>query len=108
MEIDKMSEKGSLRIRVHIKRQQAHSINISKHPSRPTSITLSNLKIKCSIPPHIDRCVRIPKHVCLVYSSACGEAANSLFVHDKYVTNTGTRLHAGYVQKAEARKTHII
>ena len=30
--------------------------------------------------------------------------ADSLFVGDKYVTPTGKRLHAGYVQKAEARK----
>ena len=30
------------------------------------------------------------------------EPANSLFVRDKYVTPTGKRLHAGYVQKAEA------
>jgi len=37
------------------------------------------------------------------------EPANSLFVRDKYVTPTGMRLHAGYVQKAEARKTcHLI
>ena len=38
-----------------------------------------NLKIKCSISPHIDRCMPIPKLV--------------------------SGLHAGYVQKAEARKT---
>ena len=37
------------------------------------------------------------------------ELANPLFVRDKYVTPTGKRLHAGYVQKAEARKTyHLI
>ena len=36
------------------------------------------------------------------------EPANSLFVRDKYVTPTGKRLHAGYVQKAEARKKHTI
>jgi len=31
------------------------------------------------------------------------------FVRDKYVTPTGRRLHAGYVQRAEARKTyHLI
>jgi len=30
------------------------------------------------------------------------EPAISLFVRDKYVTPTGKRLHAGYVQKAEA------
>ena len=34
------------------------------------------------------------------------EPANSLFVRDKYVTPTGKWLHAGYVQKAEARKTY--
>ena len=32
------------------------------------------------------------------------EPDNWLFVRDKYVTLTGKRLHAGYVQKAEARK----
>jgi hypothetical protein len=36
------------------------------------------------------------------------EPANSLFVRDKYVTPTGKRLHAGYVQKAEAGKKHTI
>ena len=36
------------------------------------------------------------------------EPANSLFVRDKSVTPTGKRLHAGYVQKAEARKKHTI
>ena len=39
--------------------------------------------------------------MCLGYSSI----ANSLFVCDKYVTPTGKRLHAGYVQKAEKCKT---
>ena len=29
------------------------------------------------------------------------EPANSLFVHDKYVTPTEKRLHAGYLQKAK-------
>ena len=32
------------------------------------------------------------------------EPANMLFVRDKYITPTGKWLHAGYVQKAEARK----
>jgi len=35
--------------------------------------------------------------------SLCG-STNSLFVRDKYVTPTGKRLHAGYVQKAEERE----
>jgi len=45
--------------RIHIERQQAKSINISKHPLRPTPINLKynyayiNLNIKCSLPPHI-------------------------------------------------------
>ena len=111
MEIDQMSDTGVVRFRVHSKRQQAQSINISKHPSRPTSINLNtnttityiNLKIKCSTPPHIDRCVRILKHVSGLLISLW-EPANSFFVRDKYVTPTGKRLHAGYVQKAEARK----
>jgi len=47
--------------------------------------------------------VRIPKHVSGLFISLW-EPANSLFV-----TPTGKRLHAGYVQKAEARKTyHLI
>ena len=41
MEIDKMSDTGNVRFRVHIKRQQAQSIKIAKHPSRPTSINLN-------------------------------------------------------------------
>jgi len=41
MEIDKMSGTGNVRFRVHSKRQQAQSINISKHPSKPTSINLN-------------------------------------------------------------------
>ena len=45
----------------------------------------------------------IPKHVSGLLISLW-EPANSLFVRDKYVTPTGKRLHAGYVQKAEARK----
>jgi len=38
------------------------------------------------------------------------EPANSLFVRDKYVTHTGKRLHAGYVQKRKhVKKTyHLI
>ena len=55
------------------------------------------------MPPHIDRCVNIPNHVSGLLISLW-EPANSLFVRDKYVTPTGKRLHAGYVQKAEARK----
>ena len=63
--------------------------------------------MKCCIPPHIDKCERIPKHVSGLLISLW-EPANSLFVRDKYVTPTGKRLHAGYVQKAEARKKHTI
>ena len=51
--------------------------------------------------------MRIPKHVSGLLISLW-EPANSLFVRDKYVTPTGKRLHAGYVQKAEARKQHTI
>ena len=47
--------------------------------------------------------MRIPKHVSGLLISLW-EPANSLFVRDKYVTPTGKRIHAGYVQKAEARK----
>ena len=59
------------------------------------------------MPPHIDRCVSIPKHVSGLLISLW-EPSNSLFVRDKYVTPTGKRLHVGYVQKAEARKKHTI
>ncbi|KAK2144102.1 hypothetical protein LSH36_785g02025 [Paralvinella palmiformis] len=52
--------------------------------------------------------MRIPKHVSGLLISLW-EPANSLFVRDKYVTLTGKWLYAGYVQKAEARKTyHLI
>ena len=47
------------------------------------------------------------KHVSGLFISLW-EPANSLFVRDKYVTPTGKRLHAGYIQKAEARKKHTI
>ena len=57
--------------------------------------------------PHIDRCMRIPKHVSGLLISLW-EPANSLLVRDTYITPTGKWLHAGYVQKAEARKTHTI
>ena len=46
--------------------------------------------------------MRIPKHVSGLLISLW-EPANSLFVRDKYVPFTGKRLHAGYVQKAEAK-----
>ena len=46
--------------------------------------------------------MRIPKRVSGLLSSLW-EPANSLSVRDKYVPPTGKRLHAGYVQKAEAR-----
>ena len=77
---------------IHIERQQAQSINISKHPSRPTSINL-NTTIHTLI------YVRIPKHVSGLLISLW-EPANSPFVRDKYVTPTGKWPHAGYVQKA--------
>ena len=51
--------------------------------------------------------MRIPMHMSHLLISLW-EPANSLFVRDKYVTPTGKRLHAGYVQKAEARKKHTI
>ena len=38
MEIDKISGTGNVCVRVDSKRQQAQSINISKHPSKPTSM----------------------------------------------------------------------
>jgi len=47
--------------------------------------------------------MRIPMHVSGLLISLW-EPANSLFVRDKYITATGKRLHAGNVQKAEARK----
>ena len=59
------------------------------------------------MPPLIDRRMRIPKHVSGLLISLW-EPANSLFGRDKYVTPTGKRLHAGYVQKAEAREKHTI
>ena len=40
-------------------------------------------------------------HVSELLISLC-DPANSLFIRDKYVTPTGKRLHAGYVQKADA------
>ena len=89
---------------IHIERQQAQSINISKHPLRPTSININinytyiNLNIKCSIPPHIDTYMHIHMHASGLLISLW-EPANSLFVCDKYVMPTGKRLHAGYVQK---------
>ena len=48
--------------------------------------------------------MRIPKHMSGLLISLW-EPANLLFVRYKYVTPTGKRLHAGYVQKVEARKT---
>ena len=88
-----------------MERQQAQSINISKIPLRPTSINLNlnTTKYKCSILPHSDTYMRIPMHVSGLLISLW-EPVNSLFVRDKYVTPTGKRLHAGYAQKAEARK----
>ena len=47
--------------------------------------------------------MHIPMHVPSLLISRW-ELANSIFVRDKYVTPTGKRLHAGYVQKAEAHK----
>ena len=52
--------------------------------------------------------MRIPKHVSGLLISLCGPA-NSLFVRDKYITPTGKRLHAGYVQKScGSRVTYYI
>ena len=59
------------------------------------------------MPPHVDRCMHMPKHVSGLLISLW-EPANSLFERVKYVTPTGKRLHAGYVEKAEARKKHTI
>ena len=50
--------------------------------------------------------MRVPKHVSGLLISLW-EPANSLFVRDKYVTPTGKRLHAGYVQKAELYGLYI-
>jgi len=41
MEIDMMSGTGNVYFGIHIKRQQAQSKNISKHPLRPTSININ-------------------------------------------------------------------
>ena len=49
--------------------------------------------------------MRIPIHVSELLISLWGPA-NSFFIRDKYVTPTGKRLHAGYVPKAEVRKTY--
>jgi len=49
--------------------------------------------------------MRIPLHVSELLINLWA-AAKSLFVRDKYVTPTGKRLHVGYVQKAEARRTY--
>jgi len=52
--------------------------------------------------------MRIPMYVSGLLISLWGPA-KMLFVRDKYVTPTGKWLHAGYVEKAEARKTyHLI
>ena len=50
-------------------------------PKYKYNYTYINLKIKCSIPPHINRCVRIPKYVSGLLISLW-EPANSLFVRD--------------------------
>ena len=47
---------------------------------------------------------KLDLYMFLGYLSSLWGSANSLLVWDKYVTPTGKRLHAGYVQKAEARK----
>ena len=93
--------------RVHSKRQQAQSINISKHPSKPTCINLNTtihtyIKIKCSIPPHIDRCVHIPKHVSGLLISLW-EPANSLFVRD----NMSRPQESGYMQATYKKRKHV-
>jgi hypothetical protein len=49
--------------------------------------------------------MRIPMHVSGLLISVW-KPANSLFVRDKYVTPTGKRLHADYVQKAEENRTY--
>ena len=49
--------------------------------------------------------MHIPVHVSGLLISLWG-TANSLFVRDNYITHTGKWLHAGYVQKVEARKTY--
>ena len=46
--------------------------------------------------------MRIPKYVSGLLISLW-EPAGSLFVRDKYVTLTGKRLHAGYIQKLVAK-----
>jgi len=50
--------------------------------------------------------MRIPIHVTGLLISLWGPA-NSLFVYDKYVTSTGKRLHAGYVQKRKHVKLYV-
>jgi len=50
--------------------------------------------------------MRISKHVSGLLISLW-EPANSLFVRDKYVTPTGKRLHAGYVQKRKHIKNRF-
>ena len=54
-------------------------------------------------PPYIDTCIYIPKHVSGLLISLW-VPAHSLFVREKYVTPTGKRLHAGYVQKRKHEK----
>ena len=81
----------------------------------PTSININIIKlyihqskIKIYIAPYIETYLGIPMHVSGRLVSLW-KPAISLFVRDKYVTPTGKRLHAGYVQKAEDCKTyHLI
>ena len=50
------------------------------------------------MPPHIDTYRHIAMHLSGLFISLW-ISANSLFVCDKYLTPTGKRLNAGYVEK---------
>jgi len=88
---------------IHIERQQAQSINRSKHPLRPTSININInttihtliLNIKCFIPPHIDTCMR-NLCMCLGYSSTCG----AQLIRFSYATNM-SRPHESGVRRSK-------
>ena len=61
MEIDMMSGTGNVRFRVHIKRQQAQNINISKHVTSKSRPQESGYEARKNIP--FDTTARNKQHV---------------------------------------------
>ena len=63
--------------------RESTSFDIYLHKSKyKYNYTYINIQLKCSIPPHIDICMRIPMHVSGLLISLW-EPANSLFLRDK-------------------------